>query len=135
MALCKKQILQSKKAGAFQMVTSSGLFSSAAFSGKGLKKKDVDKFSLNIAKLKEIHKYCKKIKIDFGVTPLSINEARLLNKNINLDFFKVASADCNFYELIKFLGNTKNTIVSTGLSSYDEIKKAVKTFKRPKTKN
>ena len=54
MALCKKQILQSK-AGAdavkFQMFTSSGLFSSAAFSGKGLKK-DVDKFSLNIAKLK-----------------------------------------------------------------------------------
>ena len=139
MALCKKQILQSKKAGAdavkFQMFTSSGLFSSAAFSGKGLKKKDVDKFSLNIAKLKEIHKYCKKIKIDFGVTPLSINEARLLNKNINLDFFKVASADCNFYELIKFLGNTKKpTIVSTGLSSYDEIKKAVKTFKKTKNK-
>lgn len=138
-ALCKKQILQSKKAGAdavkFQMFTSSGLFSKASYESGGLKKEDVDKYSLNLKKIKEIYKFCKKIKIDFGVTPLSIYEAKLLNDNINLDFFKVASADCNFYDLIKFLGNTKKTtIISTGLSSFDEIKKAVKTFQKTKNK-
>ena len=34
---------------------------------KGLKK-DVDKYSLNIKKLIEIYKYCRKIKIDIGVS-------------------------------------------------------------------
>ena len=139
MKLCKKLIILSKKAGAhavkFQMFSSSGLFSKKVFEDKILKKKDVDKHSLNIKKLKEIFKFCKKIKIDFGVTPLSIKEAKLISKNLDLDFFKVASSDNNFYELIKYLGKTrKPVILSTGLSNDKEIKKAIKTFESTKNK-
>ena len=137
--LCKRLIKISKDSGAdavkFQMFSSQTLFSKKSFEMKGLKKKDVNKYSLNISKLKKIYNYCRKIKIDIGVTPFSINEAKLINENINIDFFKIASADCNYYDLIDFVGRTKKpTIISTGLSSFYEIKKAVKTFENTKNK-
>ena len=49
---------------------------------KGLNKKDVNNYSLNISKLKKIYNYCRKIKIDIGVTPFSINEAKLIETNV-----------------------------------------------------
>jgi N-acetylneuraminate synthase len=136
--LCKKLIKISKQSGAdavkFQMFSSQTLFSKKSFEIKGLKKKDVNKYSINIQQLKEIYNYCRKIKIDIGVTPFSIKEASLIKKNLNIDFFKIASCDCNYYDLINFIGKTKKPLIlSTGLSSLKEIKKAVKTFE--KTKN
>ncbi len=136
---CKKLIKISKQSGAdavkFQMFSSNTLFSKKSFEMKGLKKKDVDKYSLDIKKLKEIYKYCRKIKIDIGVSAFSIKEAAEINRNINIDFFKIASCDCNFYDLIEYLGKTKKPLIlSTGLSTLKEIKKAVRTFEKTKNK-
>ena len=93
-------------------------------------KKDVDKYSLNIKEWK--HKYCRKIKIDIGASAFSIKEAAENKSNINIDFFKIASCDCNYYDLIEYLGKTKPLILSTGLSTFKEIKKLLGLLK---TKN
>lgn len=134
MNLCKKLIIQSKKAGAnavkFQYFTEDGLFSNSYFKKNQSIRKDIKKYSLNEKKINYIFKLCKKIKINLGFTPLGFTEIKIL-KNYNIDFFKIASMDCNNYSLIESVAKTrKPLIISTGLSTEKEISKAVATAKK-----
>lgn len=137
MKLCKQHILSAKKSGAhavkFQKFNEKSLFSEQSYKIKGLKKKDVKQFTLSIKQLKNISIFCKKTGIDFGVTPFSLSELKEIEKNMKVDFYKVASGDLNFDQLIYAIGKTKKpTIISTGLSNINEIKKAVKIFRSTK---
>ena len=134
MELCKKLIIQSKNAGVdavkFQFFSEDGLFSNYYFKKNKINRKDIKKFSLNEKKIKYIFKLCKKIKIDLGFTPLGFSEIDILKK-YNIDFFKIASMDCNNYNLIESVAKTrKPLIISTGLSTENEISKAIATAKK-----
>ena len=140
MGLCKKMIKSSKDTGCdavkFQLFSDKSLFTKKFYKKNNASlRKTVNKYSLSIKMLKEIRKYCKKIKIDFGITPLSKNEADIAVKFLKPDYLKVASGDNNYYDFINYLGKFKlPVIISTGLSNLSEIKNAVRSFEKSKNK-
>ncbi len=72
-----------------------------------------------------LKEYCDKTNIDFLSTPYDVSSAKLLNY-LNVKMFKVASADIVDFQLHKYLSTTnKPTIISTGMSSLNEIKMAL----------
>ena len=81
---------------------------------------------------KILNDYCKKKEIDFFSTPFDIESVNFL-ESINVKIFKVASFDIGNFELINEIIKTKKkTIISTGMASYNEIKKVYKKFKEKK---
>ena len=87
---------------------------------------------LNFQKIKKIYSYCKKIKIDFCVTPFDHNLVSQLSKYV--DFFKVASGDINYLPLLKEIKKTgKNCIISSGMCTYKDISRALNILGKKKT--
>lgn len=76
----------------------------------------------------KLKKYCDSIGIEFISTPYAIEDAIFLN-SINVNCFKIASADIVDLPLLEYISKTKKlTLISTGMASIDEIKSAVKFF-------
>ncbi len=72
--------------------------------------------------------YCDRKNIDFLSTPYDVGSAKLLTR-LNVKMFKVASADLVDYQLHKYLSSTfKPVIISTGMSSLNEIEKTLKIY-------
>jgi N,N'-diacetyllegionaminate synthase len=93
------------------------------------------KLELSHNKQKEIFNFCKKIKIDFLSTPYDINSAKFLSR-ININIFKIASADIVDIFLHEFMAKSgKNVLISTGMSSLNEINKIMKIYKKHKNNN
>jgi len=78
---------------------------------------------------------CKKAKILFMSTPHGhIDSAKLLKPMVKI--WKVGSGDLTNLPFLKFLGETKKTIIiSTGMATITEIKEAVKTIVATGNKN
>ena len=80
----------------------------------------------------ELYKYCKKKKII--ASPFS-NRAFLLLKKINLNIWKIASGEFFNSELIdKIIDLKKLFLISTGMSTLNEIQKMVKYLKKRNAK-
>ena len=89
----------------------------------------LDRFNFNEFKI--LHKYCKKLKIDFLSTPFDLDAVQYL-KNL-VPVFKVSSSDITNVPLLKKISKTgKPVILSTGASSISEIKFAVKMLRSSK---
>lgn len=137
-----KLIAKSKKAGAdavkFQkrdinLVYSKEELSKYRESPWGLTNFDQKKgLELSFENYKEIDDYCKKIDIIWFASAWDINSQNFL-KPFNLKFNKIASAmivDELFLEAVA--KEKKYTFISTGMSSYNEIDKAVEIFRENK---
>lgn len=80
---------------------------------------------LGESEYKEIIEYCKEKKITFLCTPWDNVSVDFLEK-FNVAGYKVASADMTNIPLIKYIANTKKPmIISTGMSTLEEIEKTV----------
>ena len=80
---------------------------------------------------KELAKYCRKIKIDFLSTPFDLEAVDFLYPIMSA--YKVASADITNYPLLEKISSKKKPIfLSTGASSINEIKNALKVLKKNK---
>jgi len=76
----------------------------------------------------KLKKYCDSIGIEFISTPYAIEDAIFLN-SINVNYFKIASADIVDLPLLEYVSKTKKlTLISTGMASFDEIKSATDFF-------
>lgn len=81
----------------------------------------------------EIIDYCKKKKITFLCTPWDQPSVDFLEKR-NVPAYKVASADMTNFPLLRYLARTKKLlIVSTGMSTIEEIEKTVNFLKNENT--
>jgi sialic acid synthase SpsE len=81
----------------------------------------------------KIKEYCDYIGIEFMSTPYSIEDASFLN-SLDVNYFKIASADIVDLPLLEFVSKTKRpTLISTGMASLKEIKEAVDIFQINKT--
>tara|TARA_A100001015_G_scaffold308550_2_gene406349 strand:- start:1323 stop:2177 length:855 start_codon:yes stop_codon:yes gene_type:complete len=83
---------------------------------------------------KIIDNYCKKLGIIWFASAWDVNSLNFL-KQFNLKYNKIASAmivDENFLKLVA--KQKKYTFISTGMSSYKHIDKAVRIFKKAKCK-
>ena len=77
-----------------------------------------------------INDYCFKKKIDWFASAWDCNSQRFLN-NFNCKFNKVASAMIVHTELLEIIAKAqKHTFISTGMSNYEDIQKAVDIFRK-----
>lgn len=81
---------------------------------------------------KELKNFCDKKKIEFISTPYDIESAKFL-ETLNLKTFKVASADLTDHFLHRYLSKlNKKIIISTGMSTLDQISKTLKIYNNKK---
>ena len=79
------------------------------------------KFELSFEEYKKLSRLAKELKLKFGVTVFDIESVKLLKPYV--DFFKIASSDNNYFDLIKSVLETKKKIIiSLGLLNLKEIK-------------
>ncbi|MCA9478559.1 MAG: N-acetylneuraminate synthase family protein [Nanoarchaeota archaeon] len=82
---------------------------------------------------KPIIQYCKELNITFMVTPMSRGAAQILDP-VDIPIWKIGSGDMLDFVLIDYLSKkNKPIIISSGMSTFDEVKKAV-TFVEKRTK-
>ena len=145
LAKAKKLIFLAKKNGAqavkFQTYKAEKLASRDSKAYWDIKKEKIksqyelfskyDKFEY--ADYYKLYKYCKKIKIDFLSTPFDLESVDFLDKLVPA--FKISSSDITNYPLLeKISKKNKPILLSTGASSLNEIKKALKVIQTNKTK-
>ena len=121
--MTKKLIDVAAKAGANAVKFQ--LFNVKSMYVNGIKNREINekikKYSLPRKMIPKIAKYCKKKKIEFMCTPFSLEEARYIDKFVNIH--KIASCEITHAELLFYLLTTgKPVLISTGTSSNEEIK-------------
>ena len=105
----------------------------AKYQNENLKKKTsqyemLKKYELNKKWYKIIINCCKKNKIKFISSPFDISSIHFL-KSLNLSYIKIPSGEINNYPYLKKIASLKKkTILSTGMSTLDEISFALKTL-------
>ena len=91
--------------------------------------KKLKKFELSYDDFKKLSVIAKKNELKFISTPLDIKSAIFLNNIV--DYFKIASGDNNYYDLIKTVLNfNKPTFISTGFLDFVEVKNLIKFIKK-----
>jgi len=94
----------------------------------------ISKCALNENDEKKLMRHIKSLKAIFISTPFSRAAANRLQK-FNIPAFKIGSGECNNYPLIEHVAKFKKPIIlSTGMNSIEQIKPAVKIFRKYKTK-
>lgn len=98
-------------------------------------KKMIEKLHLDWSKYyKKIIKRCKKKKIKFLTSAFSVQDY-LKVKKLNMDFIKIPSGEIiNDLLLKKVSSSKKKIILSTGMSTYDEILDAINILKKKSSK-
>jgi sialic acid synthase SpsE len=81
----------------------------------------------------KLYNYCKSLKIDFASTPFDHAAVDMLDPLVS--YFKISSSDITNYPLlIKIASKKKPILLSTGASSLNEIKDAIKLLNSYKCK-
>ena len=90
---------------------------------------ELKKVELSKEDYKEIVRYCKEKQITFLCTPWDKKSVDFL-ETLNVPAYKVASGDLTNFPLIRYLGKTKKPIIiSSGMSSLEEIKRTINFIK------
>lgn len=83
----------------------------------------------------KLKKHCERRKVKFFATPFSLEAVDLL-ENIGVDLYKIGSGETNNLLLLNKVSSTgKRMLVSTGMSSYDEIQRTVSFLRERKIKD
>lgn len=84
-------------------------------------------FDLN--EYKEINQYCKEKGIEWFASAWDLNSQKFLQQ-FNCKYNKIASAMIVYEDLLKMVAKEgKHTFISTGMTTYDDIQKAVDIFR------
>ncbi|MEA3493474.1 MAG: N-acetylneuraminate synthase [Candidatus Margulisiibacteriota bacterium] len=135
--LAKKMVDAAKSAGAdaikFQTFNSEELVTAsapkAAYQKKTVPRKSqlamLKELELSREEFDDLSKYCRKKKIMFLSTPFDLQSADFLN-GLKLPLFKISSGEItNIPLLTKIAKYKKPIILSTGMSTIDEVKRAL----------
>lgn len=88
------------------------------------------KFELSQEEFFEVKDVAKSNNILFFSTPLDFESVNILEE-INVPLYKIASSDLTFLPLIEYVSKTKKPLIlSTGMSTNSEIKKALNVAKK-----
>ena len=110
----------------FQSWTSESLYSDEFYHSNPINERIVKKFALDKTALREIATYCRNKGIDFSSTPYSEQEVDYLVDELNAPFIKIASMEINNLPYLRYIAKKRRPmILSTGMSTIDEIKAAV----------
>lgn len=90
-------------------------------------------FELSNDQFKELEKYAKEKEIMFLVNPWDIKSADKLEELFDIPFYKIGSPDLTNSELLSHVADFgKPMVLSTGMSTTDEIKETVKLLEEKK---
>ena len=79
----------------------------------------------------QIKEGVKKRGILYSCSAFDLGSLIFLDKKLNIPFFKIPSGEINSIDMIEYIANTKKKIfLSTGMSTFEEIGKAVKKIKK-----
>lgn len=110
----------------FQSWTEDTLYSEEYYEDNPISRRMVKGFSLSEEQLYELWKHSKEIGIDFSSTPYSDQEVDFLADKIEVPFIKIASMEINNLPFLEYIAKKgKPIVLSTGMASYEEIRKAV----------
>ncbi len=88
-----------------------------------------DRIQFSPLQLEKLIKHCKKHNVVFLCSPFSLRAVEILMQ-LNVSSFKIASGEVNNLYLLEKIAKTKKKIyLSTGMSNYKDIQKAVNIFK------
>lgn len=112
----------------FQTFTGDKLFSKSHPANEIVKK-----FELKLQWHKELKEYCDNKQIMFMTTPFQKDAVDLLEK-LNVEGYKIASGDMDYYPLLDYVSSTgKPVILATGMAYMDEVEEAFNRIKKGKT--
>lgn len=111
----------------FQSWSADSLYAEEYYKNNPISRRIVTKFSLMSEQLLELSIYCKEVGIDFSSTPYSKEEVDFLVDKTEASFIKIASMEINNLPYLRYIGEKGTPIVlSTGMSTIEEIRDAVK---------
>jgi N,N'-diacetyllegionaminate synthase len=140
--LAKKLVVSAKESGAnavkFQTFKTSEIVSKSAKKAKYQRKQNdntetqydmLKKLELTYDDFLELRNYCKKVDIEFMSTAFDFDSIDFL-KSLNMNTWKIPSGEItNLPYLIKIANLNKPVILSTGMSTMEDIKSAIKALK------
>ena len=140
LSICKKLIDEAKNSGfdavKFQkrdidQVYSQELLDSPRTSPWGTTQRDQKKgLEFGKKEYEEIDRYCKEKEIEWFASAWDLNSQAFL-REFNCNYNKVASAMIVYEDLLNMIAEEKkHTFISTGMSEYKDIDKAVEIFKK-----
>ena len=99
--------------------------------GKGLWE-ILEETNLSVKEHKEIKKFCEEeIGIWYLCTPFSRDGADILEKEVNVDWFKIGSGEMTNLPLVEHIARKgKPMVISTGMSEFKEVAETVKIVKK-----
>src|SRR5574344_1059179 len=113
----------------FQSWSAESLYSTSYYKENPISKRIVTKFSLSPEELKGLAEYCREKGVDYCSTPYSREEVDFLLDECGAPFVKIASMDSNNLAYLRYIARKGAPIVlSTGMSTLDEVKRAVDTI-------
>ena len=113
----------------FQSWSAESLYSASYYKENPIAKRIVAKFSLTAGQLKEMAAFARDHGIDFSSTPYSCPEVDYLIDACQAPFVKIASMDLNNIKFLRYIARKNVPVVlSTGMSTMEEIHRAVKTI-------
>jgi sialic acid synthase SpsE len=127
----KKMIERAKDVGCscvkFQSWSKESLYSKTFYDANPIAKRIVKQFSFSEIQLMELAQYCKEKEIAFSSTPYSESEVDFLVEKCEAPYIKVASMDLVNYPFLRYIAKKSIPIVlSTGMGTIEEVRKAVK---------
>lgn len=113
----------------FQSWSATSLYSATYYADNPIAKRFVDRFSLSPDVLAEMAEYAKEKGLAFSSTPYSEEEVDFLVDTCKVPFLKVASMELDNLGFLSYIGAKKVPLVlSTGMGSMEEIRRAVRTL-------
>ena len=113
----------------FQSWSAESLYCESYYKENPIAKRMVSRFALSPDELITIAEHCKEIGLTFFSTPYCNEEVDFLVDCCHAPMIKIASMEVNNLRFLEYIGSKhKPVILSTGMSSTDEIKRAVKTI-------
>lgn len=89
------------------------------------------KLELNLEAHKELNSYCKDKKVLFLSTPFDLDSIDLLVQILDIPVLKIPSGEITNYPYLRKIGQTqKEVILSTGMSTMEEIEQAIFVLKQ-----
>lgn len=130
----KAMIAKAKEVGCdcvkFQSWSAESLYSKTYYDANPISKRIVSKFAFSEEQFLEIIDFCSKTGISFASTPYSEKEVDFLIEKGNVPFIKIASMDINNLPFLEYIARKDTAIIlSTGMSTYEEVNKAVNVIK------
>lgn len=113
----------------FQSWSAKSLYSKTYYEENPIAKRFVERFSLSPDTLSEMAQYARARELAFSSTPYSEEEVDFLVETCHVPFLKIASMELDNLDFLSYIGRKKVPLVlSTGMGTMEEIRRAVKTL-------